>query len=146
MPFVPDLLREVLDRSPPRRTFSSWKPRQIASVGRSRSSAASSSAQLAGVAVRLRRVGRGVAVGAVVGRVDVDAAREDDPVEHVERLLDRVLARRHDERPPAGLLDRVDVVERARARPAAPTAPHRAGCAYEVMPMIGRPLLVMAAR
>ena len=79
--------------------------------------------QLACIAVGLGRVGRRMPVGAVVRRVDVDAAREDDPVEHVERLLDRVLARRHDERPAPGLLDGLDVVETVRARPAAPRRP-----------------------
>ena len=36
-------------------------------------------AQLAGVAVRLRRIGRRVPLGAVLGRVDIDAAGEDEP-------------------------------------------------------------------
>ena len=81
--------------------------------------------QLAGIAVGLRRVGRRMPLGAVVRRVDVDAAREHDPVEHVERLLDRVLARRHDERPTARLLDRVDVVERHERGRQLPRAPPR---------------------
>ena len=81
--------------------------------------------QLARVAVRLRRVGRGVSLGAVEGRVDVDPAREDDPVEDVQRLLDRFLARRHDERAPAGLLDRVDVVERDERGRKLPRPPAR---------------------
>jgi hypothetical protein len=53
-----------------------------------------------------------VPVGAVRARVDVDAAGEDDAVEDVERLVDRIRARRHDERPTSGPLDRLDVVER----------------------------------
>ena len=82
-------------------------------------------AELAGVAVCLRRVGGRVALGAVLRRIDVDAAGEDDPVEHVERLLDRVLARGHDERAAAGLLDRVDVVERHERSGQLPRAPPR---------------------
>ena len=81
--------------------------------------------ELAGIAVGLRRVGRGMTVGAVAGRVDVDPAREDDPVEDVERLLDRLVARRDDERPPAGLLDRLDVVERDERRRQLPRTPLR---------------------
>ena len=68
--------------------------------------------QLAGVPVGLRRVGLRMPLGFVARRVDVDATRENDPVEHVERLLDRLLARRHDERATPRPLDRLDVVER----------------------------------
>ena len=81
--------------------------------------------QLACIAVGLRRVGRRMPLGAVARRVDVDAAREHDPVEHVERLLDRVLARWHDERPAAGLLDGLDVVERHERGRQIPGAPAR---------------------
>ena len=122
--FVPDLLGQVLDE-----VAATEDVQQLeAAADRERRQVALErrleQAQLAGVAVRLRGIGRRVPVGAVVGRVDVDAAREDDPVEHVERLLDGVLARRHDERAAAGLLDRVDVVERderGRQLPGAPT-------------------------
>src|SRR4051812_46612975 len=55
-------------------------------------------------AVRLR-----VRVGAVVGRIEVGAAGEDEPVERVERLLHGLRRRRHDERPPARELDRANV-------------------------------------
>ena len=37
-------------------------------------------------------------LGAIVRWIEIGAAREDDPVEHRERLVDRVLARRDDER------------------------------------------------
>ena len=84
--------------------------------------------QLTGIAVHLRRVGRGVAFGAVLRRVDVDPAREDDAVEDVERLVDRLLARRHDERAPSGLLDRLDVVERHERGGQLPRTPARGLC------------------
>ena len=115
-------------RSPPRSTFSSWNPRQIASVGTSRSSARSSSASspasrwsCAGSVCR-------VTLGAIGGRVDVDPAREDDAVEDVERLVDRVGARRDDERPSTGPLDRLDVEERDERRGQLPRAPARRLC------------------
>ena len=79
--------------------------------------------QLARVAARLRRVGLGMRLGAVRARVDVRAAGEDDPVERVERLLDALLAGRDEQRPPSRALDRVDVVERDRARPAGARRP-----------------------
>ena len=81
--------------------------------------------ELAGVAVRLGRIGRGVTLGAVVRRIDVDAAGEDDAVEDVQRLVDRVGARRDDERASSGPLDRLDVEERherGREAPMRPTA------------------------
>ena len=81
--------------------------------------------QLPRVAAGLRRVGRWVPVGPVVDGVDVDAAREDDAVEHVERLVDGVLARRHDDRSATGLLDRVDVVQRHECGGQLPRPPTR---------------------
>ena len=81
--------------------------------------------QLACIATVLGRVGRRMPLGAVARGVDVDPAREHDPVEHVERLLDRVLARRHDERPTPGLLDGLDVVERHERGRQIPGAPPR---------------------
>ena len=79
--------------------------------------------QLPRVAMRLRGVGLLVPLGPVRRRVDVDAAREDDTVEHVERLVDRLGARRDDERPPARPLHRLDVVERHERRRQLPTRP-----------------------
>ena len=122
---VPDLLRQVLDQ-----VAAAQDVQQLeAAADRERRKVALERCleqpELAGVAVGLRRIGRRVAVGAVVRRVDVDAAREDEPVENVERLLDGVLARRHDERPPACLLDGVDVVERHERRRQLPRPPAR---------------------
>ena len=81
--------------------------------------------ELAVVATLLRRVGCGVRLRAVRGRVDVRPAREDDPVERGERLLDAVVARRHDERAASGSLDRVDVVERHERGGEPPRPPAR---------------------
>ena len=99
---VPDRLRQVLDEVAAARDVEELEAaadrerRQVALERRLEE------AQLAGVAVRLRRVGLRMPLSAVVSRVDVAAAGEDDPVEHVERLVDAVLARGHDSaRPPA---------------------------------------------
>jgi hypothetical protein len=81
--------------------------------------------ELAVVPVPLRRVGGRMALRAVLRRVDVDAAREDHAVEHVERLVDRLRARRHDQRTAAGALDGLDVVERHQRRRQVPRAPAR---------------------
>ena len=67
--------------------------------------------QLGAVPAPLRLVGLRVRIGTVGIRADVGAARKDDPVEHVERLLDPALCRRDEERTPTGSLDRIDVVE-----------------------------------
>ena len=80
---------------------------------------------LARVAPRLGRVGLRVGVGAVVRRVDVRTAREDDAVEGVERLLDVFLGRRDDDGTPAGALDRIDVRERDERRGELPDSPAR---------------------
>ena len=55
-----------------------------------------------------------VGVGAVVRRIDVGAAGEDDPVERAERLLDRVGERRQQHGPTSGALDRLDVGHRCQ--------------------------------
>ena len=65
----------------------------------------------------------GMWLGAVVVGIEIGAAGEDDAVEHGQRLLDRVLARRHDERPAAGLLDRANVRERHERRRLDPGPP-----------------------
>ena len=81
--------------------------------------------QLTRVPTGLRRIGLRVGVGPVARGIDVGAAREDDPVERVERLLDVLLGRRNDERTPSGLLDRVDVCERDERGGQMPHAPAR---------------------
>ena len=81
--------------------------------------------QLPCVAVLLRRVGLLVPAGAVGGRVDVDAAREDHAVEDVQRLVHRLGARRHDKRSTACALDGLDVVERHEGGRELPGAPAR---------------------
>ena len=125
MALVPDLLGQVLDQVAAAQHVQELE----AAADRERRQVALErgleEAQLARIAVGLRRIGSRVPVGAVVRRIDVDAAGEHDPVEHVERLLDRVLARRHDERAAAGLLDRLDVVERHECRRQLPCAPAR---------------------
>src|SRR5262245_389050 len=62
-------------------------------------------------------------VGAVEIGVEIAAAREDQSVEHAEGLLERVLARGHDQRAPARVLDGADVVERHQRRLLRPDAP-----------------------
>ena len=60
------------------------------------------------------------------GRVDVRAAREEEAVDRVERLVDPLLARRHEQRAPAGRLDRADVRERDHRRRHVPDPPAHA--------------------
>ena len=73
---------------------------------------------LGAVALRADVVRLRVRLGVVQRRVEVRAAREDEPVEHVERLVDRVLQRRHEQRPAAGRLDLRHVRRAGRAPPA----------------------------
>ena len=80
---------------------------------------------LAGVAVSLRRVGPLVPLGAVGLGADVDAAREDDAVEDIERVVHPVDGRRDDERAAPGPLDRLDVVVGDECRRELPRAPPR---------------------
>ena len=70
--------------------------------------------------VRLR-----VRLGAVRVGIEVAAAREDDRVEHVERLVDPVLNGRNEQRPSAGPLDGANVRERDERRGLGPAAPRR---------------------
>ena len=72
----------------------------------SRSSAAVSSASSPRSRSGRVPIVSGCGVLAVLRRVEVGAAGEEDSVERVERLLDPVLARRHEQRPAAGRLDR----------------------------------------
>ena len=95
-------------RSPPSATFSTCEPRQIASTGRSRSSAACEERELGAVALGHDPVRLGVRLLAVELRIEVGAAREDQAVERVERLLDarrrragRAAPGRRPARPPA---------------------------------------------
>ena len=110
-------------RSPPRSTFRSWKPRQIASVGRSRSSARVEQRELAGVAVGLRWVGRrdGARRRRATGRCRCRRRRRS---RRARRACRRCLVRGRDEqRPAAGALDRLDVVERYERRGQLPRTP-----------------------
>ena len=79
--------------------------------------------ELGAVALGPRPVRLGVRLGAVGLRVEVGAAGEDEPVERVERLLDAFRRRGHEQRPPAGALDRADVRERDERRRQLPDAP-----------------------
>ena len=83
--------------------------------------------QLAAVALRDDTLGLRVRFLAVHLRVEVRAAGEHDPVEDVQRLLDPVVARRHEQRPPARALDRVDVVHRDERRVLLPDAESSVG-------------------
>ena len=93
---------------PPRATLSSWQPRQMASSGRSISSATAIRPQLEGVAVRveMRRVTPGPP--AVLAWIDVVAARQHEAVEAGEQRRGFDLAR-HLHRRAAGRGDRVGV-------------------------------------
>ena len=70
--------------------------------------------------VRLR-----MRLGAVRLGIEVASAREDDRVEHVERLVDPVLDGWNEQRPSARTLDGVDVRERDERRRLGPAAPRR---------------------
>ena len=123
MTLVPDLLGQVLDEV----AAASDVQQLEAAADRERRQVALERAreqrELAGVAVGLRRIGRRVTLGAVGRGVDVDAAGEDDPVEHVERVVD-VLVRRAARRAPGRRPARPTRRSRAaRAPPAAPTRP-----------------------
>ena len=74
--------------------------------------------------------------GAVQVRVDVGAAGEDEAVDGVERLLDRVGRRRDDQRPAAGALDRL-TYESGMSAAGSTQAPQLASCAYDVIPTSG---------
>ena len=102
--------------SPPRATFSTWKPRQIASTGRSRCERRLQQRELAAVALGVRAGRRRMRLGAVLLGLEVVAAGEDQPVERVERLLDPVVVRRHEQRSAARPLDRAHVVVRDERR------------------------------
>jgi hypothetical protein len=60
---------------------------------------------------------------AVVRRIEIGAAGEDDPVERVQRLFDSLVARRYEQRPPTRFLDRTHVVVRDQGRLEIPVAP-----------------------
>jgi hypothetical protein len=85
--------------------------------------------ELALVALGVRADSRRMGVGAVLLRLQVVAAGEDQPVERVEQLLDAVIAGRHEHRAPAGPLDRQYVVVRDERCLALPVAP---GCGLDV--------------
>ena len=75
-------------RSPPRATFRTSTPRQIASTGRSRASAAVRSASSPRSRAGLVPLVVGIRLRAVGLRLQVVAAGEDEPVERVEHLVD----------------------------------------------------------
>ena len=116
-------------------TFSTCEPRQIASTGRSRASAASQQARARRVPLRHDPGRLRVRLLPVERRVEVGAAREDQPVERIERLLDR--PRRRAGRAAAALrpLDRAHVVVRERAPTRAPRPRTRPAVTYVVMPI-----------
>ena len=72
--------------------------------------------QLGAVALLEHALRLGMRVVAVGAGTEVGATGEDDPVEHLQRLLDPVVARRHQQRPPAGALDRAHVIRRNERR------------------------------
>ena len=69
----------------------------------------------------------GVRLLAVELGVEVGAAREDQPVERAEGLVDRVVKRRHEQRPAAGADDGADVVDRNERRGQLPDPERRRG-------------------
>src|SRR5712691_2845523 len=79
--------------------------------------------ELGAVALRVDAECLRMGLVAVDLRVEVGAAGEDERVERVERLLDRFLARRHEQRPPSRALDGPHVVggnQRSLELPVAP--------------------------
>ena len=122
VPVVPDDLGQVLDEIAAARDVEQLRAaadRQHGHVARERRL---EQRELRLVAPRLRRVGRRVRLGPVQVRVEVAAAGEDHAVERVERLLDRALHGRDDERPPARVLHRPHVDERDERRVLVPDA------------------------
>ena len=99
MALVPDRLWKVLDQVAAAQDVQQLEPaadgerRQVAMERRAEER------ELGRISVQLRGVGCGMALVAVLRRVDVDPAREDQPVEHVERLVDPDRAGRDEERP-----------------------------------------------
>src|ERR671936_443450 len=77
------------------------------------------------VALGVEAGGLTMRLGAVGRRVDVVAAREEEAVERVEGLPDRVGARRHEQWATSGLLDRAHVCKRNQRGRHAPMAPTR---------------------
>ena len=92
---------------------------------------------LARVAACLRRIGLGMRHGSVARRVDIRASGEDDSVERVEGLLGVLLDRRDDDGASARALDRSPTYASGTSAAGMCQTPHRASCAYEVMPMTG---------
>ncbi len=72
---------------PPQATFSTWMPRQMARIGRSRLRASLHQRDLELVALRRHFDDRGMRRLAVARRRDVVAAGEHQAVDAVERLL-----------------------------------------------------------
>ena len=79
--------------------------------------------ELAAVACRVRAVRRRIGVGAVRLGGHVVAAREDEPVERVEHLLDPLVVRRHEHGAAARPLDGAHVVVRDERRLEVPVPP-----------------------
>ena len=112
MLLVPDNLRQVLDEvaaASDVEHLEAAADREHRQVARER---CLEQRELAAVALRVRSDRLRMRLGAVLLRLHVVAAGEDQPVESVEHLLDAVLVRRHEDRATAGSLDRADVVVR----------------------------------
>ena len=122
--------------SPPRATFSTCEPRQIASTGMSRSSARAHQLELEVVALAHDARCLGVRLGAVELRIEIRAAREDEPVDRIERLVDP-RTRGNEQRRAAGLLDRLARRTRESGPPADASTTTRPRVRYVVMPMTG---------
>jgi len=123
MPLVAELVRQVLDEVASERDVEHLR---AAAHGENRH--VPLERRLQHVHLRLvprvtGRVGLRMRVGAVQRRIDIRAAREDDAVEHRQRLLDRVLYRRDDERTPAGMVEGPDIAQRDKGRLLLPGAP-----------------------
>ena len=132
---VADNVGEVLDDVTAASDVQHLKAATDREHGRYRSSAAVRSAR-SPWSRSGRAHGRRMGVGAVLLRLQVVAAGEDQPVERVEQLLDAVLVGRHEHRAPAGPLDRAHVVVRDERRLALPVPPRR-GSTYVVIPISG---------
>ena len=125
VPLVADRLGKVLNEVAAAEDVEQLEPaadRQCRHVALER---AREESELTRITVCLRRVGLPVALRTIVRRLDVDPAGEHDAVEHVERLVDSVGARRHDERASTGTLDGLDVIERYECRGQLPAPPAR---------------------
>src|SRR5918996_1419479 len=120
---VPDHLGQVLDEIAAQRDVHDLAPATDGEDGHVAGKGRLEEHELGAVAVGADVLRLGVRVGAVAGGIEVGAAREEEAVEGVERLLRPAGARRHEQRPPAGALHGADVVERDERCGTLPHAP-----------------------